>query len=112
MKPERIQQRIQQGSESPQRRRNGAERPQLTFGQIFSFGQVLSLADEAVLCVDSNRRIAFCNEAASALWGWSSAEAVGMPFARLLPERYGEAPTPQADPPAAPAAMRVIGGNR
>jgi len=91
-------------------REAGQER--LTCGQIFTFGRLVSLANEAVLCVDSSRRIAFCNEAASSLLGWSSAEAVGMPFDLLLPERYRKGRGPQADPFAARPTIRVVGGNR
>jgi PAS domain S-box-containing protein len=90
----------------------GTGHARLNFGQICSFGQVLSLANEALLCVDSNRRVAFCNEAASSLWGWSCAEAVGMPFDLLLPERYRRERGRQGDPFAARSTIRVISRNR
>jgi PAS domain S-box-containing protein len=79
--------------------------------QIFSVGEDFSLADDAVLCVDSSRRIAFCNKAASILWGWSCSEAVGMPFDMLLPERCRGEPGQQLDGFATHPGMQSLGGN-
>src|SRR4051812_35845963 len=104
-------------AERTQRGWNGPEeksetgRQRLSFAQIHSFGQVLSLANEAVLCVDADRRIVFCNDAASDLWGWSCSEAVGMPFDLLLPERYRKEQGVPADSFAAHPRIRVVGGN-
>jgi PAS domain S-box-containing protein len=91
---------------------SGPRPARLSFERMHSFADVLSLAGDAVLCVDANRRVAFCNEGAASLWGWPCAELVGMPLDLLLPERYRQDQGPQADPFASHPTARVVSGNR
>jgi PAS domain S-box-containing protein len=49
---------------------------------------ILSLAADAIICVDAEQRITFFNEGAASIFGHDAAAMLGQPLATLLPERY------------------------
>jgi PAS domain S-box-containing protein len=49
---------------------------------------ILSIADDAIICVDSGQKIILFNQGAERLFGWRADEANGRPLNLLLPERY------------------------
>jgi PAS domain S-box-containing protein len=49
---------------------------------------ILSIADDAIICVDSGQKIILFNQGAERLFGWRADEANGRPLNILLPERY------------------------
>jgi PAS domain S-box-containing protein len=49
---------------------------------------ILSIADDAVICVDGAQRIILFNQGAERVFGWSKKEARGQPLNLLLPPRY------------------------
>jgi PAS domain S-box-containing protein len=49
---------------------------------------ILSIADDAIICVDSGQKIILFNQGAERLFGWRVEEATGRPLNLLLPERY------------------------
>ncbi len=55
------------------------------------FRAVLETSSDAVISVDSEGRIVFFNRSSERMFGFSVAEAAGMPLARLIPERFREA---------------------
>jgi PAS domain S-box-containing protein len=49
---------------------------------------ILSIADDAIICVDSALTIILFNQGAERLFGWKAADTTGMPLDTLLPARY------------------------
>lgn len=49
---------------------------------------VVQTANEAIITIDENQRIAFWNDAAQQLFGYSSNEMLGAPLTQIVPERY------------------------
>ncbi|MEO5659575.1 MAG: response regulator [Polaromonas sp.] len=49
---------------------------------------ILSIADDAIICIDSKQKIILFNQGAERLFGWIAAEATGQPIDILLPQRY------------------------
>ncbi len=49
---------------------------------------ILSIADDAIICVDSAYRIILFNKGAERLFGWNAREINGQPLNSLLPGRY------------------------
>jgi PAS domain S-box-containing protein len=49
---------------------------------------ILSIAADAIICVDSEQRITFFNEGASRIFGYDADEMLGQPLAALLPMRF------------------------
>jgi PAS domain S-box-containing protein len=49
---------------------------------------ILSLAADAIICVDSEQRITFFNEGAARIFGYDSDEMLGQQLATLLPIRF------------------------
>jgi len=55
------------------------------------FEGILSIADDAVISVDSNQRIVLFNHGAEAIFGYASNEVIGQSLDTLLPARFIEA---------------------
>jgi two-component system NtrC family sensor kinase len=55
------------------------------------YWRVVQMASDAIVITDTARQIAFANPAASALFGYSEAELLGMPVERLSPVEVREA---------------------
>lgn len=51
---------------------------------------ILSIADDAIICVDSAHRIILFNQGAERLFGWTAQEATGRELNMLLPPRHHE----------------------
>jgi PAS domain S-box-containing protein len=49
---------------------------------------ILSIAADAIICVDGEQRITFFNEGASRIFGYEADEMMGQPLAILLPLRF------------------------
>ncbi len=49
---------------------------------------ILSIADDAIICVDHTFQIILFNQGAERLFGWSAADIDGQPLNMLLPTRY------------------------
>jgi PAS domain S-box-containing protein len=55
------------------------------------FSGIVSISADAIISVDENQRITLFNQGAEAIFGYSSAEAIGAPLDILIPERLREA---------------------
>jgi|GEM_PF-4663017 len=49
-------------------------------------GKLLSLADDAVICINGNQEISFFNEGAERMFGYQQSEILGHPLITLVPE--------------------------
>jgi PAS domain S-box-containing protein len=49
---------------------------------------ILSLAADAIVCVDAEQRITFFNEGAASIFGYDADAMIGQPLTMLLPERF------------------------
>lgn len=55
------------------------------------FANIVNLASDAIISVDEDQRILIFNYGAELIFGYTTAEMLGQPLDRLLPERYTEA---------------------
>lgn len=53
----------------------------------FLLADIVRISADAVICMDSDHKITLFNEGAERIFGWTSAEMIGQPLQRLLPER-------------------------
>lgn len=49
---------------------------------------ILSIAADAIICVDGEQRVTFFNEGASRIFGYDADEMLGQPLATLIPARF------------------------
>jgi PAS domain S-box-containing protein len=79
---------------------------------------ILSMSADAVISIDTDRRITMFNEAAQRTFGYSQAEAIGAPWDMLIPERFraGQrryierlAGGPDVTQPMAPEGVSLLG---
>ena len=49
---------------------------------------ILSIADDAIICVDGTQRVILFNQGAERVFGWTAQEVIGGELNRLLPPRY------------------------
>jgi len=69
---------------------------------------ILDTAPDAIFTLDTEKRIASLNEAASRLFGYEAAEAAGMPFCALVPGVFEDAsPEPTGSKP--PSEIEIHG---
>src|SRR5258708_1126668 len=52
------------------------------------FAGFLAMSSDAVIAVDEEQRIIFCNRGAEQIFGWRASEVGGRPLATLLPPRF------------------------
>jgi PAS domain S-box-containing protein len=57
-------------------------------GAAARLGGLLDSAMDAIVTVDEQQNIVLYNQAAEKIFGWSSAEILGQPLAKLMPERF------------------------
>jgi PAS domain S-box-containing protein len=50
--------------------------------------EIVEIASDAVICMDSLQRITFFNKGAEAIFGWTPEEIIGQRIEALIPERY------------------------
>jgi len=50
--------------------------------------EIVEIASDAVICMDSLQRITFFNKGAEAIFGWTAEEIIGQRIETLIPERY------------------------
>jgi PAS domain S-box-containing protein len=50
--------------------------------------EIVDIASDAVICMDTSHRIIFFNKGAEAVFGWTPNEIVGQRIETLIPERY------------------------
>jgi len=53
----------------------------------FLLSDIVKISADAVICLDEDHKITLFNEGAENIFGWTSAEMIGQPLERLLPER-------------------------
>jgi PAS domain S-box-containing protein len=52
------------------------------------FSGIISIAADAIICVDEAQRIVLFNEGAEKIFGYSKSEAIGSPLDLVIPERF------------------------
>ena len=52
------------------------------------FSGIISIAADAIICVDIHQRITIFNEGAEKIFGYRASEIIGSPLERLIPERF------------------------
>lgn len=52
---------------------------------------IVSIAADAIICVDERREVVLYNEGAEQIFGWTAGELLGQRFDRLIPERFRQA---------------------
>ncbi|HSV51937.1 MAG TPA: PAS domain-containing sensor histidine kinase [Burkholderiaceae bacterium] len=72
------------GRESAQRAASGRAMD----GAAARFAGLLDSAMDAIVTVDEAQNIVLYNQAAERIFGWPTAQMLGQPLARLIPERY------------------------
>ncbi len=50
--------------------------------------EIVSLAADAIICIDGNHQITFFNDGAQRIFGWNADEVIGKPLGILLPKRF------------------------
>jgi len=56
-----------------------------------TLAELVNIAEDAIVAVNAAQAIVFFNEGATRIFGYASAEILGQPLARLLPERFAAA---------------------
>lgn len=59
--------------------------PNLTSAQL---NGILSIADDAIICIDSTQKIMLFNKGAERIFGWQAAEVIGSDLNLLIPMRF------------------------
>lgn len=77
------------------------------------FAHVLDIATEGIIVIDRQQNVVLFNRGAERAFGYATAEILGQPFERLIPERYGVEHRRHVDEFAvAPTASRLMGDRR
>jgi PAS domain S-box-containing protein len=72
--------------------------------------EIVSLAADAIICVDGRYQITFFNDGAQRIFGWTADEVLGRPLGMLLPERFQRLHNKHVDEfGKAPVAARKMG---
>jgi PAS domain S-box-containing protein len=71
--------------------RRNRQREQLLAASEAKISGIISIAADAIISVDEQRRIVIFNEGAETIFGFQAAEVLGQPLEVLLPERLREA---------------------
>jgi PAS domain S-box-containing protein len=75
--------------------------------------QILDLAEDAIISVDSDQRIVLFNQGAEKIFGYTRDEILGQPLNKLLPERFLEAHRHHiSDFSESPVTARAMGERR
>lgn len=73
---------------------------------------IVSISADAIISIDEEQRITQFNEGAETIFGYSKAEAIGMPLGTLIPERYRDLHRQHVDQFAAAAPTARHMGER
>ncbi len=74
---------------------------------------ILSISADAIISIDGHQRITMFNEGAEKTFGYTRAEAIGMPLEQLIPERFRAAHREHVDAFASgPQSARRMGGRK
>jgi PAS domain S-box-containing protein len=72
--------------------------------------ETVSLAADAIICVDGKHQITFFNDGARRIFGWTAEEVLGRPLDMLLPQRFQRIHNKHVDEfGKAPVAARKMG---